>query len=48
LPGVVIGKEAFIGAGSLVTRNIKDGMLAYGSPAVPRRPVPADEKIYKK
>ena len=33
LPGVTIGDGAVIGAGSLVTRDIPAGMLAYGRPA---------------
>lgn len=31
--GVTIGKKAMIGAGSVVTKDIPDGMLAYGNPA---------------
>jgi len=33
LPGVTIGKYALIGAGSVVTRSIKEKAVAYGSPA---------------
>lgn len=33
LPGIVIGKWAMIGAGSVVTRNVPDFMLAVGNPA---------------
>ncbi len=33
LPGVVIGRFAMVGAGSLVTRDVPDYALAYGSPA---------------
>lgn len=33
LPGVTIGRNAVIGAGSVVTRNIPDGALAVGAPA---------------
>ena len=33
LPGVVIGKFAMIGAGSLVTKNVPDYSLVYGNPA---------------
>ena len=33
LPGVTIGREAVIGAGSLVTKDVPDYMVAYGSPA---------------
>jgi acetyltransferase-like isoleucine patch superfamily enzyme len=33
LPRVVIGEYAVIGAGSVVTKNIPDRMVAYGNPA---------------
>jgi UDP-2-acetamido-3-amino-2,3-dideoxy-glucuronate N-acetyltransferase len=33
LPGVTIGRFAMVGAGSLVTRDVPDYALAYGSPA---------------
>ncbi len=33
LPGVVIGKNTLIGAGSVVTKNIPDNMVAAGTPA---------------
>jgi len=33
LPGVVIGENAFIGANSLVTKNVPDNEVWYGSPA---------------
>jgi acetyltransferase-like isoleucine patch superfamily enzyme len=36
LPGVVIGDGAFIGAGSLVTKNIGAGERWWGSPATRR------------
>lgn len=32
LPGVTIGNNVVIGAGSVVTKDIPDGMLAYGNP----------------
>lgn len=31
--GTVIGENAMIGAGSLVSKNIKDNFIAYGNPA---------------
>ena len=39
LPYVRIGAGAIIGSGSVVTRDIPAGMVAYGNPAVPRRKV---------
>jgi acetyltransferase-like isoleucine patch superfamily enzyme len=39
LPYVIIGEGAIVGAGSVVTRDIPPGMVAYGNPAMPKRPV---------
>jgi acetyltransferase-like isoleucine patch superfamily enzyme len=39
LPFVRIGAGAMIGSGSVVTRDIPPGMVAYGNPALPRRRV---------
>jgi acetyltransferase-like isoleucine patch superfamily enzyme len=39
LPFVRIGAGALIGSGSVVTRDIEPGMVAYGNPALPRRRV---------
>lgn len=33
LPGIKIGKNAFVAAGALVTKNVPDNMMAIGSPA---------------
>jgi acetyltransferase-like isoleucine patch superfamily enzyme len=33
LPGVTIGRNSIIGAGSVVTRDIPDNVVAWGSPA---------------
>ncbi len=33
LPGVTIGKNSIIGAGSVVTQSIPDGVVAFGNPA---------------
>lgn len=35
LPGITIGENTLIGAGSVVTKDIPDGMVAAGSPARP-------------
>lgn len=34
LPGVVIGENAFVGAGSVVTKNVPDKTVVAGNPAV--------------
>ncbi|GIE98432.1 acyltransferase [Paractinoplanes rishiriensis] len=39
LPFVRIGKGAIIGSGSVVTRDVPAGMVAYGNPAVAHRAV---------
>lgn len=33
LPGIRIGKEALVGAGSVVTRNVPEGAIVAGNPA---------------
>lgn len=43
LPGVVIGENAQIGAGSVVTKNIPDGECWFGNPAVFKSLVPKEE-----
>ena len=39
LPGVTIGSNVVIGAGSVVTKDIPDGVLAYGNPCRVIRPI---------
>ncbi len=39
LPGVSIGDNCVIGAGSVVSRSIEPGMLAYGNPCRPIREI---------
>jgi maltose O-acetyltransferase len=42
LPGVTIGDNAVVGAGSVVTKNIPENSLAYGMPAKIIKHLPCD------
>jgi acetyltransferase-like isoleucine patch superfamily enzyme len=44
-PGVVIGEEAFVGAGAVVTKDVPPRSVVVGNPARPLRDVPADELL---
>lgn len=33
LPGVTVGRNAFVGAGSVVTKDVPDGAVVFGNPA---------------
>jgi acetyltransferase-like isoleucine patch superfamily enzyme len=44
-PGVVIGEEAFVGAGAVVTKDVDPHMLVVGNPARVLRQVPEDELL---
>lgn len=45
LPGVTIGVEAVVGAGSVVTRNVADATVVYGSPARRVRSTPSEQML---
>lgn len=45
LPNVEIGEEAFVAAGSIVTRDVPAKTLAMGGPAKPKRSVPEAEWV---
>lgn len=45
LPGVVIGEDALVAAGSTVTRDVEPRMLVMGKPARVLRPVPVDQLL---
>lgn len=47
LPGVTIGDEAVIGAGSVVTKDIPAGMVAVGNPCKAIRVVSEKDKLAK-
>lgn len=42
MPGVTIGSNVVIGAGSVVTKDIPDGVVAVGSPCKPIKKIDAD------
>lgn len=44
LPGVTIGSNTVIGAGSVVNRDIPSGVIAVGSPCRVLRPITEDDK----
>ena len=47
LPGVTIGSSSIIGAGSVVNKDIPDGVIAAGNPCkVIRKITDADKKKY--
>ena len=45
LPGITIGADALVAAGSIVTRDLPARMIAMGQPARPLRPVPEDQLL---
>jgi len=44
-PGIVVGEEAFVGAGAVVTKDVAPRMLVVGNPARVLRSVSADELL---
>jgi acetyltransferase-like isoleucine patch superfamily enzyme len=44
-PGVVIGEEAFVGAGAVVTKDVPDRVMVVGNPARVLRGVPEEELL---
>lgn len=43
LPGVTIGRNAIVGAGSVVTKDVPDNMIVAGNPAKVIRPIDTNE-----
>ena len=48
LPGVVIGKEAVVAAGAVVTHDVPDRKMVMGMPARVVRDIPEDELLARK
>lgn len=46
MPGVKIGDNSVIGAGSVVTRDIPENCVAYGNPCKPRRVIGEHDRQY--
>ena len=46
LPGVTIGKNSVIGAGSVVTRDIPENVVAMGTPCRVARPISEWDREY--
>lgn len=46
LPGISIGDNSIIGAGSVVTKNIPPNVIAFGNPAKIHRAITPDDDIY--
>jgi acetyltransferase-like isoleucine patch superfamily enzyme len=44
-PGVTVGENALVGAGSVVTRDVPDRAIVVGNPAMPIGTVPDDQVI---
>ncbi len=45
LPGIVIGEDALVAAGSVVTRDVPARTVVLGQPARPLRPVPTEQLL---
>lgn len=45
LPGVTIGEDALVAAGSTVTKDAEPRMIVMGKPARPLRPVPVEQLL---
>ncbi|MCD6117588.1 N-acetyltransferase [bacterium] len=45
LPGIVIGEDAVVGAGSVVTRDVKDFTIVVGAPAKYFKDTPEEQRL---
>ena len=46
MPGVTIGENSVIGAGSVVTRDIPDNVVACGVPCRVMRAITEEDRLY--
>lgn len=44
-PGVTIGKDSIIGAGSIVTKDIPNGVIAFGNPCRVQRLITREDRL---
>ncbi len=45
LPGIVVGANALVGAGSVVTKDVPENAIVYGNPAQVMGIVPVEERL---
>ena len=45
LPGLTVGKNALVGAGSVVTKDVEDNVILFGTPARERGEVPQKDRL---
>jgi acetyltransferase-like isoleucine patch superfamily enzyme len=45
LPGVTVGRNAYVGAGTVVTKDVPDRAIVLGNPAIIVGEVPENELI---
>jgi acetyltransferase-like isoleucine patch superfamily enzyme len=45
LPGITIGQDALVGAGSVVTHDVAERMVVIGVPARELRPVALEQQL---
>lgn len=44
-PGVTIRKDSIIGAGSIVTKDIPEGVIAFGNPCRVQRKITQEDRL---
>ena len=46
MPGIHIGKNSVIGAGSIVTRDVPENVVAFGNPCRVRREISERDRVF--